>query len=105
MKLQGHAQLCVSSKSLGRHALMLQLDNKYGSPSLEDIETFQSTFRERLEALLGPSSEDLEVSVSSPVCISTSAWPDRPGFRGQVECACHCDQCPMLSQCMLTASS
>lgn len=45
-----------------------QLDNEYGSPSLEDMEAFQHALGLKLEAALGSEAAgELEVEVSSPV--------------------------------------
>lgn len=46
----------------------MQLDNLYGSPSVEDIEAFQQALAQELDAVLDVSISDaLEVEVSSPV--------------------------------------
>ena len=44
-----------------------QLDDKYGSPSTVDVETFARAFNAELDAALGDFAADLEREVSSPV--------------------------------------
>jgi ribosome maturation factor RimP len=39
----------------------------YGSPTLEDISSFSSTFNQKLAAALGPESDTITIEVSSPV--------------------------------------
>jgi hypothetical protein len=48
----------------------LQLDDKYGSPMLEDIERFARAFYTEMECSMGEEAAgDITVEASSPVCI------------------------------------
>lgn len=48
---------------------MLQLDDRFGSPSTADVETFARAFDAELDAALGAFADELEREVSSPVCL------------------------------------
>ena len=45
----------------------MQLDDKFGSPSTVDVETFARAFNAELDAALGDFAAELEREVSSPV--------------------------------------
>ena len=45
----------------------LQLDDRFGSPSTADVETFARAFDAELDAALGAFADELEREVSSPV--------------------------------------
>ena len=52
------------------HFWSAQLDDEYGSPSLEDMEAFQHALRLKLEATAGnEAAGELEIEVSSPVSL------------------------------------
>lgn len=48
--------------------MRVQLDDKFGSPSTVDVETFARAFNAELDAALGDFAAELEREVSSPVC-------------------------------------
>lgn len=68
-----------------------QLDNIYGSPSLEDIEGFCRAFNPRFEEAIGEGpAGDIEVEVSSPVrvpCFGGGANECVTIFRSDLEIA------------------
>ncbi len=48
-------------------ASLIQLDDRFGSPSTADVETFARAFDTELDAALGDFAGELEREVSSPV--------------------------------------
>jgi hypothetical protein len=56
-----------SSSVLLTVASLIQLDDRFGSPSTADVETFARAFDTELDAALGDFAGELEREVSSPV--------------------------------------
>ena len=54
--------------SVSRYYVHVQLDDKYGSPMLEDIETFARALYREMESMMGEEEAgEITVEASSPV--------------------------------------
>ena len=78
-----HDHLCACPISAGT-----QLDDRYGSPSMEDMEALHALLTEKLHAAMGAAAADeIEIELSSPVSSLTcayEAWGQKRSEKGSL---------------------